>query len=1106
MRAILSEELAKLRADGQFSKLYLAIHEPVTVFSARVNQTFSSVDNVTQVTYDGGVGTIADVLAGMTLWVGSASGGRDLGECRIRKAGDATTLYIGATSDIAWADNLYLTVVDEFGLWAKRAVLTGDFDYLMDEDIAYSNQHEVRDPVVVMGAPAAGFTSPSADTEVNPYRPDWTGAVYSGNWYGYYWAGFTYDDTGWRSDYVGESVSIRFYGTQFAVVYWAYTGGTRGKFSVYIDGAFIEEVDCSTSAGLETWTSAAMTAGWHTVQLVHSALPSIFIDRYILTESIWTLDIAWDASESHAPGSSVSSYAWSAPGALTTSGSGATFTSRYRTAGTYRVQCTVTAANGASSTGTRFVFVYDSTHPPVTDFEVNTIAGNRDDGGWYADLRLHQSATVREGALCVLFAEDWYGTSAGSLGPVSGRENVLMWGWMHTGGVELSADGGRAKMRIEGPAARMERLGQQPVWIRDFYSVEGDDGGGVRWTRFTNLKIDDYIWHLLHWRSTADAIFDVILSGDTRVVESLSENGTLAEKVKNVCQKILAEPICDRYGRLYISLQAQYLESADRASLPVVMDITTADWSRLDINEANDPISAIEAEATQYDGGIHQVMASRAAGETLKRCGPVETESNLVVSDQTQLNQLSGHLLARKNGVHGPVSAQLEENNRFVDIAPAGYVRISLAAGDTPAGSVWSNQKCLVQRVEFVFDPDCGNLSTALELEAETIGVPGVTIDPPQEDLPLETGIDLPELDDFPMWPGYPGDGGTEPYIPEDYPELGVCKTDPTAAGNGPYRVWIVGEATSTDRYSRVGPFACWVRADEADNPTRYSIHGRFLTRDTSGTSIGGWTETMDDDWYEVYGLDASNNRVAHAVKDAVTIAGLRTGVLVSDGGAGVDIVRLEIAVTAEDFDCTAVADAGQYIGKWRDHTTPGTFGYALAGNYAYGTIANATYGTNGADEDWLDASFAIDFTFSERAALFRWYDVKMLLHTNSDDWPDQSSPDSAYHYWRFKLTGAAVDYWGDGAIPLGNGNHLNPDGSKKSDELSLIWPMQRGFQQNMKFYSYNEADRTIKLEALTTGAVRYLPPWMTLQVWVRPIASKKIVFNSVQLWNVCAS
>ena len=160
-RAITPTELAYLRRDNQWSELFLHVDAPATVYTARLNGAPASTNKVVEITYDGGSGTLGNVLPGMTLAVGSAAGASEKGLCRIRAVPGAAKFYLGETSEIAWADNDYLTVLDEFGLWPRHVGQVG-LDTYVDYNIAYSNQHANLAPVVVGGPnPVVWLTGPT---------------------------------------------------------------------------------------------------------------------------------------------------------------------------------------------------------------------------------------------------------------------------------------------------------------------------------------------------------------------------------------------------------------------------------------------------------------------------------------------------------------------------------------------------------------------------------------------------------------------------------------------------------------------------------------------------------------------------------------------------------------------------------------------------------------------------------------------------------------------------------------------------------------------------------------------------------------------------------
>ena len=149
-RAATSPELTLYRTSPKRTKLRAAIFQPTTMYTARINQTFPSWDGVLEITYDGGSGTLANVLPDMTLLIGSSAGAHDIGIVRIRSV-DSTKFYIGETSGMEFADNQFLTAVDDFGLWARH-VLIDDGESFMDGGTAYSDQHTAFDPVPIMGS------------------------------------------------------------------------------------------------------------------------------------------------------------------------------------------------------------------------------------------------------------------------------------------------------------------------------------------------------------------------------------------------------------------------------------------------------------------------------------------------------------------------------------------------------------------------------------------------------------------------------------------------------------------------------------------------------------------------------------------------------------------------------------------------------------------------------------------------------------------------------------------------------------------------------------------------------------------------------------------
>lgn len=152
---ITSDQLITLNSENQRSELFLAFTEhPPVIFRCVINQTFATHDQVYELTYDTPTGDYTDVIPGMVAWIGSSAGKYDYGQVRVRKALTADKVFINEVSEIAWANDLHVTIVDEMGLFPKHLYIDENADVFMDRDIEYTDQHEVFDPVPIMGCNA----------------------------------------------------------------------------------------------------------------------------------------------------------------------------------------------------------------------------------------------------------------------------------------------------------------------------------------------------------------------------------------------------------------------------------------------------------------------------------------------------------------------------------------------------------------------------------------------------------------------------------------------------------------------------------------------------------------------------------------------------------------------------------------------------------------------------------------------------------------------------------------------------------------------------------------------------------------------------------------
>lgn len=135
-------------------------------FTAQVNDG-AIARGARAIVYDGDVGE-NNVSGGMTLWVGSAPGLDDIGRVRVRWINAvANSILVAENTDIAWADDLFLTCPGAYGfreIWGKYPRMTevgGAVDFFMDYDDDFTNPTDtVIPPKANAGPPAVGWIDP----------------------------------------------------------------------------------------------------------------------------------------------------------------------------------------------------------------------------------------------------------------------------------------------------------------------------------------------------------------------------------------------------------------------------------------------------------------------------------------------------------------------------------------------------------------------------------------------------------------------------------------------------------------------------------------------------------------------------------------------------------------------------------------------------------------------------------------------------------------------------------------------------------------------------------------------------------------------------------
>lgn len=479
-----------------------------------------------------------------------------------------------------------------------------------------------------------------------------------------------------------------------------------------------------------------------------------------------TVSITPDGSASWVTGGTITSYSWYAPGSVSSSGmTTATPMITYNAAGVYRIALTVAGNNSISFTGYRYVFVITESVGVTTQFTLDSCSGDYSQGGWSFRVMLYDEATlalVRDRALVMLHAVDYYGNTQSSVGYVAGSENVICIGYIAGESITWGTEDkwGTVAFDVQGPQYWFGKMTAFPSGVKDV----SDSTMPNKWTKFSGLTLFDAWYHFMRWRTTATRMMDVYENTEHRRHKRLEAPGgenIWAQLVEIAHRSMLADPCCDRYGRIWLQVNQQFV--ADRSGIPVIMAITSADWyDQINLERVIvDPAATIDLSGVVWDGVNVTPIFSLAPGHVFKHYGDVEVVDRLQLENtgsQAATNTLAGLYSAWKNNPYPHIDIKFASNHRLFDIAPYQHLTLAITAADTPRG-LTESLTLIPRSISYEFDNAVGVMLTSGTFEAEVTAALAVTGDtPPTAPAPPITPAPVPEPEPHPIDPGQGSD------------------------------------------------------------------------------------------------------------------------------------------------------------------------------------------------------------------------------------------------------------------------------------------------------------------------------------------------------------
>src|SRR6185369_2493266 len=309
--------------------------------------------------------------------------------------------------------------------------------------------------------------------------------------------------------------------------------------------------------------------------------------------------------------------------------------------------------------------------------------GSRGESGYTAQITLHEVIDIAEGDVVVIFAENWYGSEKVSFG--RNPTNVVFSGYILDDSIRINYK----KNTVELSAGSISAIMKQGEGFS--CSVESKVTP-TTWFELKDMDVRRAIYHYLRWHTTVLNVTDVQFLGEDKKIQFYdADRGSLYDAIDSLIRSALVgSVISDKQSKLWLEVDA-YAQPNATGTFPPVMSIEKRDWMnepRIEEQLAN-TTSFIEMGGIAYAGsntGTFSALMTNAPGNAPSYRGKVERTQGLALTDQAQLNQLAGNVLAFKNAKFPSIDMDMTGNFSHLDIAPQEAVQIDISSDDNVRG------------------------------------------------------------------------------------------------------------------------------------------------------------------------------------------------------------------------------------------------------------------------------------------------------------------------------------------------------------------------------------------------------------------------------------
>lgn len=469
-----------------------------------------------------------------------------------------------------------------------------------------------------------------------------------------------------------------------------------------------------------------------------------------------SLDVALDGTASFPvhPGATITAYSWNIKDGSVVSGSTSSATLTASFPDGYRwVSLTVTDSGSRTHTTYKLVVTTDD----VTAIEVMRL-GSELEAGWECSLTLLEDdvSSYPPGTAVMLWNEERYGSTNGSLNGVAGYEHIQFAGWSTDEVTVIEpyrSDYTLNAKNIQAFVAELPGYSQTTL----FSSAPSS------WFDVASHNMWRHLLNVLQWQTNLLELAEIERPAwyDDFSATGLDADAVpVGEQLHFMANAVRARFTADHNGIIYFRHDPHLMPDGERAALGSIVTLGDRDWTeQVDIPVRHHPrVGSVTGSGIVASTSTITAVMAGAPGTMPGRGGSHETLDRQLVSGQADMNSRTGRLYAKLNIDTPEINIQIMHGGMIADPAWQEWVRFTQAAASNKRSIGYSSQRFVLSGTEVEYEHQTGMMAPIWTLSKIADDIVGLALSI------VMPGAEPPSGEDY-----IPDDGTWDDQLPYDW-------------------------------------------------------------------------------------------------------------------------------------------------------------------------------------------------------------------------------------------------------------------------------------------------------------------------------------------------